>query len=137
MGNTLVYGPGFSHWKWAPSSGCPLLWVFPHLGFPTSWGFLRLGAATSFYSAILCKPFLSIENSEQLLLLLVGAGFSFFSTVSLFDWYPVIRMLWPCTQRSISEGHSLTFCSINLASLVAFCFKLFSSTLFLKRFWFS
>ena len=136
-GNTLVYGPGFSHWKWVPSSGCPLLWVFPHLGFPTSGCFLHLGAATSFYSVILCKPFLSSENSEQLLLLLVGAGFSLFSTVSLFDWYPVMCMLWPCTQRSISEGHSLTFSSINLASLVACCCKLCSLTLLLKKFMFS
>ena len=125
-GNTLVYRPGFSHWKWVPSSGCPLLWVFPHLG-----------SATSFYSVILCKPFLSSENSEQLLLLLVGAGFSLFSTVRMFDWYPVMCMLWPCTQRSISEGHSLTFSSINLASLVACCCKLCSLTLFLKRFRFS
>ena len=130
-GNTLVYGPGFSHWKQVPFSGCPLLWVFPHLGFPTSGCFLHLGAATSFYSVILCKPFLSSESSEKLLLLLVWAGFSLFSTVSLFDWYPVMCMLWPCTQR-----HSLTFGSINLASLVACCFKLCSSTLFLKRFFF-
>ena len=65
-----------------PSSGCPHLWVFPHFG-----------AATSFYSVILCKPFLSSENSEQLLLLIVGAGFSLFSTFHLFDWYPVMCML--------------------------------------------
>ena len=135
-GNTLVYGPGFSHWKWVPSSGFPLLWVFPHLGFPTSGCFLHLGAATSFYSAILYKPFLSSENSEQLLLLLVRTGLSFFSTVSFFDWYPVICMLWPHTQRSISEWHSLAFSSIILASLVACCFKLCSSTLSLKRFMF-
>ena len=72
LGNTLVYGPGFSHCEWVPSSGCPLLWVFLHLGFPTSGCFPHLGASTSFFSVILCKPFLSSENSEQLLLLLVG-----------------------------------------------------------------
>ena len=104
-------------------SGCPHLLVFPHLG-----------AATSVYSVILCKPFLSSENSEQVLLLLVGAGFSLFSTVHMFDWYPVMCMLWPCKQRSISEGHSLTFSSINLASLVSCCCKLCSLTLFLKIF---
>ena len=65
-----------------PSSGYSLICVSP-----------PVGAATSFYSVILCKPFLSSENSEQLLLLLVRDGFSLFSTLSMFDWYPVMCML--------------------------------------------